>query len=221
MKTSGERSHVSAVPQPSTDARPEAFDPPSFTDLASLTDGRREASYKSAYPASAWFQITLELVYLLAFLVIAFGMLALIAKNIVFQETSGLIFKIAGPYPASGPLLTWAAVTLGGACGGCAFALKWLYHTVAKMRWHRDRIIWRVVVPMLSAVLAAFLGLMVVSGLVPFLNKAPLSSPAVGAAFGFFVGIFSDNVLSGLQKLAFRIFGTVDRNALERAPDHH
>jgi len=72
-------------------------------------------------------------------------------------------------------------------------------------------VVWRVVVPPLSSVLAVFAGLMIVSGLIPFLSKTPFENPATGAAFGFFVGLFSDNLLAALQKLAYRIFGTVDK----------
>ena len=79
------------------------------------------------------------------------------------------------------------------------------------MQWHRDRVVWRVVVPISSAFLAIFSGLMIISGLVPFLARTPLMVPATGAAYGFFVGLFSDNVLAALQKLAFNVFGTIDK----------
>jgi hypothetical protein len=116
-----------------------------------------------------------------------------------------------GEIPGNTALLVWMAAALAGACGGAASSLKWLYHSVAKQQWHRDRIIWRIVVPPLSAVLSVFAGLMIVSGLIPFFSRTPFFNPATGAAFGFFVGMFSDNLLASLQKLAFRIFGTVDK----------
>ena len=31
--------------------------------------------------------------------------------------------------------------------GGSTFATKWLYHSVAKAEWNRDRIVWRFVAP--------------------------------------------------------------------------
>ena len=52
--------------------------------------------------------------------------------------------------------------------------------------------------------------MMIVSGIVPFLSKTPLTNPLTGAAFGFFVGFFSDNVLASLQNFALKVFGTVD-----------
>jgi hypothetical protein len=58
--------------------------------------------------------------------------------------------------------------------------------------------------------LAVFTALMIISGIVPFLNRTSLAGPASGAALGFFVGLFSDNLLAALQKVAFRVFGTVD-----------
>ena len=69
----------------------------------------------------------------------------------------------------------------------------------------------RLVVPLLSSMLAIFSALMILSGLVPFLAGSPLALPATGAGYGFFVGMFSDNVLAALQKLAFHIFGTTDK----------
>lgn len=201
------------------EAQPEAFGPPAVTDLASLTDGRQLGVYASHYPLSVWTQIVLELLYLIAILVGSFVVLVLLAKYTVLEEKSGLVHSLVGDSPKSAPLVIWAAVTLGGACGGATFALKWLYHTVAKMRWHRDRLVWRLIVPVLSAMLAVFSGLMIVSGLVPFLSRTPLTVPATGAAYGFFVGLFSDNLLAALQKLAHRIFGTVDRGSRSEEKD--
>src|SRR6202011_4498007 len=48
----------------------------------------------------------------------------------------------------------------------------------------------------------------VATGPIPFLSKTPFNSPSAGAAFGFFIGFFSDNVLAGLQRFALTTFGT-------------
>jgi hypothetical protein len=183
--------------------------------LASLTDGRLPGDFASKYSASAWFQILLELLYLLAVLVGGILFLAWMAKAVVLATPRGFFPEFLGEIPANTPLLVWMAAALAGACGGAASALKWLYHSVAKQQWHRDRVVWRIVVPPLSAVLSVFAGLMIVSGLIPFFSRTPFSNPATGAAFGFFVGMFSDNLLAALQKLAFRIFGTVDKTGGE------
>lgn len=218
MKTRGEQS-ISSVPLKDS-AQPEEFGPPGVTNLAALTDGRPAGGYQSAYGAGAWLQITAELVYLLILLASALFALILLAKYAVLKETSGPIFELLGNPTDAAPLVVYAAVALSGICGGCSSSLKWLYHSVAKKRWHRDRLIWRIIVPPLSGVLALFTALMIISGIVPFLNRTSLSGPASGAALGFFVGLFSDNLLAALQKVAFRVFGTVDDQPKPTAEAH-
>lgn len=194
----------------STPQKSETFKPPELTSLASLTDGRPPGCYKSIYPLSVWIQIVVEFVYLIAIEIACLGALLELTLYAERMQKAGFFFDLLGPYPASAPIVAYLSIGLSGACGGCTFSLKWLYHSVAKMQWHRDRAVWRFVVPISSAFLALFSGLMIISGLVPFLARAPLTIPATGAAYGFFVGVFSDNVLAALQKLANNIFGTMD-----------
>jgi hypothetical protein len=209
MKTPSEPSSISPL-RGNLAEQPEQFGPPDVTSLASLTDGRAIGQYQSAYSFWAWVQIVGELTYLLIVLGTSFAALVLLAKYLVLKETSGSVFALMGSPTESTPLVVYAAVTFSGICGGCASSLKWLYHAVAKQRWHRDRLIWRLIVPPLSGILAVFTALMIISGIVPFLNRTSLAGPASGAALGFFVGLFSDNLLAALQKVAFRAFGTVD-----------
>ena len=189
----------------------EGFGPPEITRLASLTDGRVPGDFATRYSASAWVQICLELLYLLLILIFGISCLAWMARAVVLGLPGGFFAELFGEAPRNTPLLVWTAAGLAGACGGAASAVKWLYHSIAKQQWHRDRVVWRIVVPPLSAVLSVFAGLMIVSELIPIFNRALFTSPVTGAAFGFFVGMFSDNLLASLQKLAYRIFGTVDR----------
>jgi hypothetical protein len=189
---------------------PENFKPPGLTSLASLTDGRPPGHYKSIYPWTVWIQIVVEFIYLIAVELVCLAFLLELAIYAGRKQETGFFFHLLGPYPTSAPLVAYLSIALSGTCGGCTFSLKWLYHTVAKMQWHRDRSVWRFVVPVSSGFVALFSGLMIISGLVPFLARTPLLVPATGAAYGFFVGVFSDNVLAALQKLANNIFGTMD-----------
>jgi hypothetical protein len=218
MKTPSEQSSTSQDSDVNTAPPPEDFRPPEITSLASLTDGRSLAEYRSAYPAVAWVQIIAELIYLLIVLVAAFVALVLLAKYVVLKESSGLVFSLVGDPRNAAALIVYSAVALAGICGGCSSSLKWLYHSVAKKRWHRDRFIWRIIVPPLSGIFAVFTALMIISGIVPFLNKASLAGPASGAALGFFVGFFSDNLLAALEKVAARIFGTMDPTTPANTP---
>lgn len=189
-------------------------------ERASLTDGRDPGDYRSRYARDAWFQIIAELTVVTTLLLLALVGLFSIARHAIHGQTSGFVADLLGPYPSSRRLLELAAMSLGGLCGGCSSSLKWLYHSVGKAIWNRDRIIWRLTVPVLSAVLGVFTGLMVGSGLVPFLSRTPFERLGSCAAFGFFIGIFSDNVLAALQNLANRTFGTVrDRAAGGRRGD--
>lgn len=210
MTTHGAQSSTSGPGEACS--RPDAFGPPEITSLASLTDGRPIGDYRSVYSFWAWVQIATELAYLLLILCFAFFGLVLLAKHVVLKETGDAISAALGSNKDATPLIIYAAVTLAGMCGGCSSSLKWLYHGVAKKRWHRDRLIWRLIVPPLSGVLAVFTALMIISGIIPFLNHTSLAGPASGAALGFFVGMFSDNALAGLQKVAYRVFGTTDES---------
>jgi len=140
-----------------------------------------------------------------------------LAKFAVYREQTGLVFGLFGSVERSKPLLLYATIALSGVCGGCSFALKWLYHTVAHRKWHRDRIIWRLTVPPLSGTLAVFAGMMIVSGLVPILARTWLTGLTTAAAFGFFVGLFSDNALAALERVAFNIFGTMNDRIQKKA----
>jgi hypothetical protein len=114
----------------------DSFSPPEPTSLASLTDGRCVGQYQSTYSVGAWIQIIAELGYLLVLLGLSLAILALLAKFAVLKESKGLVSGLIGDAATSAPLVVYAAVAFAGICGGCASSLKWLYHSVAKQRWH-------------------------------------------------------------------------------------
>jgi hypothetical protein len=62
---------------------------------------------------------------------------------------------------------------------------------------------------------------MIGSGLVPIFTAKITEGPRIGAAYGFFVGFFSDNLLAALQKLANQTLGTLGRveGRQDRRPD--
>ncbi len=59
--------------------------------------------------------------------------------------------------------------------------------------------------------------MMIVSGLVPILARTWLTGLTTAAAFGFFVGLFSDNALAALERVAFNIFGTMNDRIQKKA----
>ncbi len=174
-----------------------------------LTDDRAPGEWMTRYPASAWVQIVVELGYLIVGLTSALILLYQIA--VAAHAVNGPSLWPRAFDGASRHTLALGAVAVGGACGGFAFALKWLYHGVAHGWWNRDRIVWRFVVPILSATLALFTAMMIGSGLIPIFSEKITDGPRMGAAYGFFVGFFSDNLLAALQKFADQTLGTLGR----------
>lgn len=214
MKTQEKPSSISGEALPSIEQR-ERFGPPGSTSLAELTDGRAAGEFRSTYPGLAWAQIAAEFFYLTVVLLGAMlGLFWLAKASLLGPPHEFFPWLVGDPLP-NGKLALWITVGLSGVCGGSVFSLKWLYHTVAKKRWHRDRIVWRLVVPLLSSVLSIFTGMMITSGLVPFFSETSLTNLLVAAGFGFFVGLFSDNVIAALQRLAHRTFGTVNQRGGE------
>ena len=173
-----------------------------------LSDGRQPGEIISRFDRYAWAQILFELIYLTAWLLVCTWILGTIGYHVAAPEAavgSPLPFDLA--YPRDRKLLIWIALATSGCVGGTAFALKWLYHTVAKDIWNVDRLVWRIVVPGLSGVFAVFVAFMVAAGIVPFLNSQAFDHFYRALGTGFLLGYFSDNVLAKLQRLANQWFG--------------
>lgn len=176
-----------------------------------LTDGRTPGEFFSRYPLSAWLQIGVEFSFLIGVLItVSYGLLRIGAVVSASPQPSTHQLPLGLIYPQDRRFLLWVSVALSGSAGGTAFALKWLYHSVAKWSWNRDRILWRFIVPALSGTFAVFVAFMVTARIVPFLDAKAFDNFYRSLGAGFFLGYFSDNVLAALQNLAVRWFGTVD-----------
>ena len=166
-------------------------------------DRRAHGQYKSRYPWHVWLQVLIELTVLLIALTVALYVVALsLWPN--REDVTQLDQFVAQARP-------WPAVFCAGVAGGCLFALKFLYHTVAKEEWNRDRVLWRFIVPLNSGTLALFSGFGITAGIIPFIDQRLFDKIYIALFFGFFIGHFSDNFLAALQRLALNWFGTVDR----------
>lgn len=175
-----------------------------------LTDGRPRGDFASRYPYCAWVQIIFEFSYLVTVLAVCTFVLIRIGYDIAGHPSAGSVAVFIFEYPRHNILLIWVATALAGVCGGIAFDMKWLYHSVAKGMWNRDRWLWRVTVPIISGMLSVFLAFAIVAGLVPFLNQRAFSNFYVALGFGFVIGYFSDNTIAALQRFARHTLGTLD-----------
>ena len=191
-------------------------------DVSDLTDGRKAGDLASRYPISAWVQIVIEFAYLV--LVLSFCACMLIRLGIVVTASPCNVCAVALPYLGdsfSRTFLIWLSIALAATSGGACFGLKWLYHSVGKAQWNRDRILWRITVPPVSGVSATFFAFMIASGLVPFLDHNSFNKFYAALGYGFLVGYFSDNVLAALKRFAEHTFGTVDLTPSESSSKPH
>ena len=180
------------------------------------TDGRAPGDFASRYPWSAWVQIIAEGAYLVILIVIALlGILTAAARPDRLTEALNALTLGFAP-PQAGPLLRalqlWVIVALSGVLGSASFSLKWLYHSVAWMVWNRDRVLWRLSVPIEGGILSLFIGAMIISGIIPLISRQFFLRILSCAGFGFFVGLFADNFLAALQKFATRLLGTLGKS---------
>lgn len=178
-------------------------------------DGRLPGTYATRYSKSAWIQIVAELLILLTYIAVA------LAGVFTAIQSANMATCVRTCGPAEGTAfsnvvrsaLPWSGMFFCALAGGATFATKWLYHSVAKAEWNRDRILWRFIAPINSAVLATAAGFGISAGIMPFLDQNSFGNIYTALFFGFFIGHFSDHVLAALQRLARKWFGTVDDKA--------
>ena len=176
-----------------------------------LDDGREQGDWVSRYGIYPWVQITLELLYLLTLLVFCVSVIVdAVSYHADTNKVTGIVYSNIIGMRFTQDIAKWIALGLVGMIGGVVFDLKWLYHSVAKGMWHRDRILWRLIVPINSAMVSVFTGLLFASGAIPFLKNETFDNLFTLLGFGFVFGYFSDSILGAMQNLARRIFGTLD-----------
>ena len=179
-------------------------------DHRDLDDGRDVGNWSSRYPAGAWFQIIPEFLLLTTYLVLpSYFLLEAIIEPPNVSSRDGYVYSTFLGINVSTANAKWIALTLAGFIGGAVFDLKWLYHSVAKGKWNRDRCLWRIIVPFNSAMVSLFTGFLFASGIVPFLKNESFENVFTLLGFGFIFGYFSDNILAALQNLARKVFGTL------------
>ncbi len=177
---------------------------------AELSDNREVGNWESKYSWRAWVQILAELTYLV---VLLSGCIVLVSDGLLASKldpaTDTLRSSLLG-VEVNTTIAKWVALALSGMIGGIVFDLKWLYHSVAYNIWNCDRVLWRISVPIMSAMVSLFTGFLFASGLIPFLKDEPFENTYTLLGCGFVFGYFSDNILAALQNFARRIFGTLE-----------
>lgn len=173
------------------------------------TDGKGAGEWETSYPAKARKGIRCETAYLvIVFFACVGGVFYIVAKlcdvSVQEQVSTG---SIMSPSHKSSMALGFLGAWISGTLGGCSFGIKWMYHIVAKRRWHEDRRIWRLLSPHLSGVVSLFMVFLVASGLLQIFDKEFVERPIGVMAFSFLVGYFSDKALAKMAEVADTLFG--------------
>lgn len=172
---------------------------------ADLTDDRKPGDWKTRYPdKEARRAICFEAVYTVAWFVVCPIMFVAI-----WLEGVKKYFGLSDVQ--SEVLCRYAYAWIGGLMGGTMYSLKWLYHSVAHWCWNRDRRLWRLCTPHVSAALAFVFVCLIQSGLFPFFEQTFVRRPSVIVTIAFLVGFFSDNAFAKLSEIAMKLFGTAGK----------
>lgn len=171
-----------------------------------LTDGRKPGDWKTRYPEKeAQRAIRFEAIYVVTLFFCCPVLLFLVWKG----SPNPLLGLNQEQYSVlSRYLYSW----IGGLLGGTLFDLKWLYHSVAHQLWNRDRRLWRLLAPHLSAALSFIFVVMIDSGIIVIFDPSSLSKPPAVISIAFLVGYFSDSALAKLSDVAYSLFGSSRRN---------
>ena len=169
-------------------------------DLPEINDGRQTGRYPSRYPTATRVQQFVEALYLVIL------MLA-VAAICLYTLNGGAATLLGLPPAAMGEKAfpMFAFVAAGGLLGGVLFGMKFLYHAVAKGIWNQDRLLWRVLSPLLSLGLAVAAGALLDSGIAGLTFKS--DSHTTHFAVGFIVGYFADKAIRKMADIADTVFG--------------
>jgi hypothetical protein len=168
------------------------------------TDGKDRHEFASGYPIGCRIEIFLEALYLV--------LLMLLAAYLILWYVAGSfpLFAVAirgGELPKAVHHLI--AFPIAGLMGGTMFGLKWQYRVAARGWWHKDRRVWRLCSPWLSAALAMMIGIAIDGGLLGLsFNQGSVNTTSTLLSVGFVTGYFADSALAKLQEIATVVFST-------------
>jgi hypothetical protein len=166
------------------------------------TDNRKQLEWQSRYPSEAKRQISFE-AWCLGLL------LALAPVCLILLESRKPIWAWILVNQSSGDAIAhFGMAWIGGTLGGTLFAIKWLYHVVARGYWNLDRRLWRIFSPLLSGGLAFGVFALIASGVLKIFDQQATHSHAVTVGLSFLVGYFSDSAIAKLTEIADTLFGS-------------
>lgn len=164
-------------------------------------DGRERGEWETRWPPEAWKRIKGEVIVV----VLYFGLGLLLTLLVFTERLQSALDLDADRYDT---FARYSYACLGGLLGGTLFAMKWLYHSVAKQVWNFDRWVWRVMTPLISMGLAFTMYLLFSSGLLSaFGSETTTQRHSSVMGISILVGYFSDHTIAALVRAADRVLG--------------
>lgn len=164
-------------------------------------DSRQPGHWQSVYCCRAWIVIAIESLYI--------GSLLLLSVWLCYQVWSlELLTLLNIPEERVSSFGALLYSFTGGLMGGILFTMKWLYHSVARKKWHVDRLLWRLFTPWISGIFAFVMYTLMKSGLFSVFDEVALANGTTAFSIGFLVGYFSDSAMSKFREIADTLFGT-------------
>lgn len=167
------------------------------TDFQDEADGREAYDYKSKYDPSARKEIRYEAIFLVILLFFSIFILFYTWKGDIY---SLLAISTSQEITAKKYIYYSAA----GMLGGIIFGMKFFYRAVARGLWHQDRRVWRLLTPLISAIVALITGILIDASL---LKTEAITSGATMVSIGFLAGYFADEAVGKMYEIANVIFG--------------
>lgn len=162
------------------------------------TDGRERDNVKSRYEESIRKEIRAEAIFLISLVIACFILL--------FCTWTGTIFDIITvPESLENPAKRYLYFSLSGMLGGLTFGMKYFYRVVARGWWNQDRRIWRLMSPIISAIVALMVGVLIEAS---FINTEKILNGTTVISIGFLSGYFADEAVGKMYEIANVIFGT-------------
>ncbi|AFY61798.1 hypothetical protein [Synechococcus sp. PCC 6312] len=190
------------------------------------SDGRLPGDYKSVYPENARkiYRNETRFYALVAVLTMCF-LFGLFLALVVYEKNLEAYYEspFLSPYKGSrsylaASLFRLLIVFLSGAAGGSLFALRNVSNLIFLRYWHEDRILWRISFPFIGGVVATFLALLNLGGILAPFRENQFYSPTFCAGYGFVVGYFSDSVLRTLSRIAGDFLENIKSREMHQTP---
>ena len=114
------------------------------------TDGKKKGEWESGYSPEARKCIRLETAYLIILTILCLvGVFWVIYSSAEISAISTSPTQtLQGSCQPFLIFLGYFGALLAGILGGCCFGIKCMYHFVAKLMWHEDRRLWRLLTPL-------------------------------------------------------------------------